>query len=300
MRFSLSVAAIGLTLAACSSSDSNAPGNAAPLTQADAQVIGDEMQSELAGMSAGGSLPELMSCHFGFFPGAIRFFHGPIHFGNPPAGCPTVTPDPLVDTDGDGIPDIMTLTFDPATCTFTRPGGDVTKELSGVLTVSDPSPGSKGLKLEFAELQQKVTFANSNFFLRKVNGQWQLTSDDAGFQADENTTVDYQSSLRPNSQLVKVWNVTFTVETGSAFTPHAPLPSGDFVINGTTARTKDAVIRSFQIETVTPLHRDATCSEDNKFVSGELKITTVNTSGTQTVDIIFNPCGQDPTVTLVT
>jgi hypothetical protein len=123
MRFSLSVAAIGLTLAACSSSDSNAPGNAAPLTQADAQVIGDEMQSELAGMSAGGSLPELMSCHFGFFPGAIRFFHGPIHFGNPPAGCPTVTPDPLVDTDGDGIPDIMTLTFDPATCTFTRPGG---------------------------------------------------------------------------------------------------------------------------------------------------------------------------------
>jgi hypothetical protein len=136
MRYSIGVAAIGLTLAACSSSDSNAPGNAAPLTQADAAVIGDEMQTEVAAFSSSGSIPDLMSCRFGFFPGAIRLFHGPIHFGNPPAGCPTLDPASPTDTDGDGIPDIVKLTFDPATCTFTRPGGEATMELSGSVTIS--------------------------------------------------------------------------------------------------------------------------------------------------------------------
>src|SRR3990172_1272875 len=118
MRFSTGVAAIGLTLMACSSSDSNAPGNGAPLTQADAQVISDEMQAEVAAFNSGGSIPDLMSCRFGFFPGATRLFPGPMHFGDPPAGCPTLDPPIPGDADSDGIPDILTLSFNPATCTF--------------------------------------------------------------------------------------------------------------------------------------------------------------------------------------
>jgi hypothetical protein len=298
MRFSIGVAAIGLTLAACSSSDSNAPGNAAPLTQADAQVIGDEMQTEVAAFSSGGSIPDLMSCRFGFFPGALRLFHGPMHFDNPPAGCPTLDPATPVDTDGDGVPDILTLTFDPTTCTSTWPGGEVTKELSGSVTISDPPLATNGLRLEFNQLQQKLTFSNSNFFLRNVNGPWQLTSDDAGFEAHDTTTVAHESSLHGTRTLAKAWLVKFTADPGSTFSRHAPLPSGDFMIDGSTSRTKDGVTRSLQIETMTPLHRDAACAAENKIVSGELKITTVNASGTQTVDIIFNPCGQDPTITL--
>jgi hypothetical protein len=302
MRVSIRVAAIGLTLAACSSSDTNAPRNTAPLTQADAQVIGDEMQTEVAAFSSGGSLPDLMSCRFGFFPGALRLFHGPIRFGNPPAGCPTLDPATPADADGDGIPDILTLSFNPATCTFTRPGGEATMELSGSVTISDPSqtPPANGLHLHFEGLQQKVTLLSSDYFLRKVNGDWQLTSDATGFEATEQTTVRHESSSHPTSDLGKIWNVVFTAEAPATFSPHEPLPSGDFLINGSTTRTRDAVTRTFQIETVTPLHRDVSCTEDNRFVSGELKITTTNTSGTQTVDIIFNPCGQDPTVTLVT
>jgi hypothetical protein len=298
MRFSISVAAVGLTLAACSSSDSNAPTNNAPLTQADAQVIGDEMQTEVAAFSSGASVPDLMSCRFGFFPGALRLFHGPIDFGNPPAGCPILDPATPTDADGDGIPDLLKLTFDPATCTFTLHSGEATMELSGSVTISDPPLATNGLRLEFDQLQQKLTLQNSNYFLRKVDGPWQLTSDDAGFEARDTTTVTQESSLHGTRVLAKEWHVTFTADPGSTFSRHAPLPSGDFGIDGSTARTKDAVTRSLQIQTMVPLHRDAACAAENKIVSGELKITTVNSSGTQTVDIIFNACGQDPTVTL--
>ena len=168
------------------------------------------------------------------------------------------------------------------------------------MTISDPSLATKGLRIEYNQLQQKVTFSNSDFFLRNVNGPWQLTSDDAGFEAHDTTTVLHESSLHGSRVLAKEWKVVFAADPGSTFSRNQRLPSGKFGIDGTTTRTKDAVTKSFQIETVDSLHRDATCTADNKIVSGELKITTVNTPGTQTVDIIFNPCGQDPTVSLVT
>ena len=90
MRFSIGVAAIGLTLAACSSSDSNAPGNAAPLTQADAQVIGDEMQSELAGMSDGAIRPGPDVLPLRVLPGSHPVLPWPDSL-RPPAGR---LPDP--------------------------------------------------------------------------------------------------------------------------------------------------------------------------------------------------------------
>jgi len=300
MRVSIGVAAIGLTLAACSSTDSTAPGNAAPLTQAEAQVIGDEMQTEVAAFSSASSMPDLMSFRFGFFPGALRLFHGPIHFGTLPVGCPTLG-DPT-DSDQDGIPDNLIVSFDPTVCTFTRPGGEVTLELSGSVTISDPPLATNGLGLDFDQLQQKLTIQNSDYFLRRVDGPWQLTSDDAGFEATDMTTVTHESTLHGTRTLAKAWHVTFTAEAGSTFSPHQPLPSGDFVIDGTTQRTRDGVTKSLQIVTPdgAPLHRDATCTADNKIVSGTLRITTTNASGTQTVEITFNGCGVDPTVTLVT
>jgi hypothetical protein len=300
MRFKSGIAVAAVALAACSGGEVNAPVASAPLTQADARVIGDEMQSELAGVSAGASTTDFLGCHFGFFPGASRLFHGPLHFGTPPAGCPTLSQDPVVDTDGDGVPDNLTLTFDPATCTFTRPDAAATMELSGALTIIDPVAALKGLRLEFSQLQQKVTLADGSFFLRNVDGPWQLSSDATGFLANDSTTARHESSTRSPSILAKAWHVTFTAEAGSTFSRHDPLPTGDFVVDGKTDRTKDGVSRSFTIETLTALHRDATCTADNKIVSGELHVTTTNTAGTQTVDILFNGCGVDPTITLVT
>jgi hypothetical protein len=300
MRFSLGVAALGLAVAACNSDTTNAPLATAPLTQADAQAVSDEMQTEMAGITASSSTAEVMGCRFGFFPGAFRLFHGPFHFGNPPADCPTANQNPPVDTDGDGVPDDLILTFDPTKCVFTDRNGLVTMELSGALEIIDPPLATQGLRLVFTQLQQKVSLPNANYFQRTVDGPWQLSSDASGFLAHDTTTVVNESSTRPTSSLAKQWAVTFTVTDGSTYSPHMPLPSGDFNVDGTTTRTWDTRTRVFQIETVTVLHRDATCSAENKIVSGELHVTTTNSSGTQTVDIIFNPCGQDPTVTLVT
>jgi hypothetical protein len=304
MRFSFGVAAIGLTLAACSSSDSNAPGGAAPLTQADAQAIGEEMQTEVAGLSDGASLNNFLTPSFSAPPGAVRAFHGafhgPVFFTPRSAGCPALSENPPTDTDGDGVPDNLTLTFDPATCTFTRPGGHASLELSGAITVSDPSTVGKGLRLAFATFQQKFTIEDSIFFQRSVDGVWQLTSDSSGFAATDSTTVLNTSSQRPSSELAKAWQVTFGADSGSTFGPCLRLPSGDFIINGTTTRTHDTVTRSFSVTTVAPLHRDVTCDAESKIVSGELDVIHTDSAGTATVHITYNGCGQDPTIALVT
>jgi hypothetical protein len=294
----MGLAAIGLTLAACNS-DTGAPNGAAPLTQADAQAIGDEMQTEVAGINDGASLTSFMTPSFAAPPGAIRAFHGPLFF-NPVSGCPTLSENPPVDSDSDGVPDNLTLTYDPTICTFGHPGGHATLELSGTVNISDPSATARGFRLSFGTFQQKFTVNDSIFFQRSVDGPWQLVADSSGFSSVDSTTVTNTSSKYPTSTLAKAWVVSFVADSGSVAFPRWHLPSGDFDIHGETTRTRDTVTKTFSVNTPVPLHRDITCTAHNKIVSGEVDVAHTGPEGSATVHIIFNGCGVDPTVNLVT
>jgi hypothetical protein len=289
------VASLALGLAACS--DSSGPTGTAPLTQAEAQAVGVEMQGEVAGITAGASLQGFFAPSFAPIPEAVRAAGGALHFVRPP-NCPTFSEFPPTDADGDHVPDNLTLTFDPATCTFTDHRGN-TIALSGGVMITDPSQVNPGVRVAFAAFQNQVTLADNKFFRRSVDGVWQLVSDSSGFSATDSTTTEHESSERGLATLAKAWQVDFVADPGEVFGHDHSLPSGDFTISGSTSRSHGSESKSFTITTVTPLHHDATCADDQRIVSGELHIVHIDARGTATVDIVFNGCGVEPTITLV-
>jgi hypothetical protein len=290
---------IALLLAACSGNDSTAPTpTTAPLTRADAQAVGEELEGEVQGITTGASLFHLLSPVFLQPPGAFGMVAGPTGF-SPPPNCPTLSESPPTDQDGDHIPDDLTLTFDPADCTFGTLHGHAFAELSGSIHIVDPSQTDPGIRLGWNAFQSKFVVDDTLFWQRRVDGVWQLLASAAGFSGTDSTTVTHESSQRPPATLAKAWQVDFAAATGQTFVPGQPLPGGDLTVDGKTTRTRGSESRVFMVATTTPLHYDAACAADQKIVSGELTATTTTSQGTATVTVQFNGCGVRPTVTLV-
>lgn len=289
---------LALVAAACSS-DSTGPGGAAPLSPAEAQAVGDEMQAEIEGLTSGASLASFFAPDFPAPPAARRALGSALAFTPPTAGCPTFSEAPPTDADLDGVPDNLTITFDSTACTFTRPGGGATKQLSGSVTISDPSPVNAGLRLAFAQFRHRLTIQDSIYFQRSVDGVWQLVASPAGFSATDSTSVSHESSRHGPAVLAKAWQVDFTADSGTTFVPDEDLPSGDLVVNGLTTRSRGGESKSFQVTTASPLHHDAACASDLRIVAGTLDVVHTGPRGTATVNIVFNPCGVEPTITLV-
>ncbi|HXI19447.1 MAG TPA: hypothetical protein VNH46_00095 [Gemmatimonadales bacterium] len=295
------LAALALGLGACSGSNSTtspASPTTAPLSRADAQAVGEEMVNEMGDIADRASMHDLMAPSFPVPWASEGFYHGP-RFFTPTAGCPTLSPNPPTDADGDHVPDDLTITYDPSVCTFSSFHDHATLTLSGSLHIVDPSQTSPGVRLEFNALQSKFT-VDTVYWLRQIDGVWQIVSSATGFSSSDTTTVTHQSSRFGTAQLVKQWQVDFTADQGQTFGNDQALPSGDFTVNGSTSRTASTHMRSFTVTTVTPLHYDATCMAANRIVSGEMTLSTTTSNGTNTVDIVFNACGTDPTITLQT
>jgi hypothetical protein len=295
-------AGLALALAACNSDSmtdgaGNAPGNTTPLTQAEAQVVADEMRGEVSGMANGVSLAGMLAPQFEMPMEAIRVFPGPRTFTHP-VDCPTLSEFPPTDLDHDLIPDNLTITFDSLKCTFGHTEGHAVFKINGTIHIVDPSQTDKAIRVEFGALQHKFTVEDTIFWLRRLDGPWQLLTSSAGFSATDSTTARRESSSRPVSELAKRWNVSFVAATGETFSPHSRLPSGDFTIRGSTKRTRGTDVKTFAVTTVAPLHFDAACDADDRIVSGELDVEYTRAGGTTTVNIKWNGCGVDPIVTV--
>ncbi|HTS89722.1 MAG TPA: hypothetical protein VMG41_14615 [Gemmatimonadales bacterium] len=299
-RFYASAAALAIALAGCSSTGTNtltSPGGTT-LSSADAQSISDETQSDVQDVTEGGSLFRFLSPGFWAPPQATRILRGPFFFQGILSGCPLLSPYPPVDSDSDGVPDSLTLAFNPSSCTFSRHDGRASLVLSGDITITDPSTTQQGFRIDYGDFQQTTTIQDSIFFLRGINGVWEVLKDTTGFTATDSTTVTDSSSQYATRTLAKAWQVSFVADSGN-FSGRWHLPSGDYTINGTTTRTHGTATHVLGITTVTPLHRDASCDAFLKIVSGELQVSHTDSAGTGTIQIVFNPCGQSPTVTTV-
>ena len=287
------VTVLGVLAAACT--DSTGP-NSQPLTRAEAQVIASEVADEAAGVASTLTFGDLSSPSL--FPSpATGPDVAPTHFPGRP-NCPTVTPNPLADSDGDGVPDDATLTYTLPECRFTGPDGG-TVELTGTVRITDPSTTAAGHRAAFTDFQRKFIRPDGNYFLSKLNGVRQVLRSPTGFSAIDQTTAEHESSEHPaGSKTVRDWTVEFVPDPGSTIQLREHLPSGNLTISGSVTRTSGEVTHSFTVATLTPLHFDATCTGHPKFTSGELRLTRTGPRGTVTIRIVFNGCGQEPTVTV--
>lgn len=281
-----------LVLVGCAPDRPAAPAGGSALPDAEARLVGREVAGEVTDLTAsftvgGFFLPGFPSA--GIAPSAAD---GP----QPTTTCPTITPFPPVDADGDHVPDDATLSFTLPDCRFARDGR--TLEITGTVHITDPSATAFGLRAGFTDFQHRVTDAGGRFFLSRLNGVRQALRSAAGFSLIDSTAADRESSEHGAARLVKAWAVSFAVAAGQTVDQLHGLPSGDLTVNGSMSWTHDTVTQSFAVSTVTPLHHDAACTTPPRFTAGELLLTRTGPRGTVTIHVVFTGCGQEPTVTV--
>ncbi|MGH7538729.1 MAG: hypothetical protein ACREMF_08850 [Gemmatimonadales bacterium] len=282
--------ALAFTLAGCSP-DAVAPSQQS-LTQPEALAIGRETADEVESVASLFTYGDLLDVSGGSGFTAVVESPAVSPFGL----CPSITPFPPADTDGDHVPDEVTLSFTLPDCRFTRRNGDVL-EITGSIQITDPSTTDRGYRVAFTDFQKEFIAAGGAFHLWRVNGVRQILRSATAFSGIDHTTVDFESSERGSARLVKDWTVSFEADAGQTFSEERHLPSGNLTINGSTTRTRGDVTRQFSITTVTPLHFDASCNARPKFTSGELVITRTGVERSGTIRVVFTGCGQEPIIT---
>jgi hypothetical protein len=277
-----------LTLLAACGDDENGPTtDDTELTQAEANAIGDELREEIAGLSAATSLSSL------FNPGNLPMVAGALR-----APCPTLSENPVTDTDEDGVPDDLTATFHPADCILTSWGGQAVLTLDGEVRVEDLSQTVPALRISFDEFEGLFTY-NNRALRREANGRVQLETSATGFAGYDSTTVEQEATGRPDASLRKGWSIAFASAEDGDFTVNQPLPDGTFDLNGSLRRTWGDKVREFTVTTADPLQYDAGCVSDDRIVAGELNVEFDSAEHHAMVNIVWNGCGVDPTVTIV-
>lgn len=281
------LAALALILAGCS--DSGGPsGSGDALTIAEAQVLGADIAEEAADLVDVSMFDTATGVSFAAQPGQIRR-----HRIAPP--CVAVSPQPLVNSDGDIVPDSMRLDY--ADCVFTRGNGQLIDSLSGTIDFLDPLPlvTSAGVRHVFTDFRRSRT--NTAFPARSFsathNGirEWGASADTLG-----HTTTDFVSAwTHPGGGTTtheKDWVGKFTATTAGSIVFGDPLPAGSWVLTGTSVWTRRARSWDVVVTTPEPLAYDPTCQVAPPFTDGTLNLVVTRNQIATNVEIQFLSCGQ--------
>ena len=208
--------------------------------------------------------------------------------------CVTVTPSPLVDTDGDGVADTATYSFN---CTKT--GVFFSSSKTGTLVVNDPS--SDALVWGFdstanlTESRTNLTTGKTVTEVRKGSRSPRKTADQV--VQSHNITVTRSVTGEPDATITNLWNYTFNATTPGSIVMGQPLPAGTASLAGNWSFSRDTKSRTYSVTTISPLQYDPNCSEPLKIVAGKIRGTLVNNSGEGFIEITYNACGTAPTIT---
>ena len=276
------VAAVALALVTACNSDksSTAPQNPV-ISAADATALGDAMtsdaQSELDGVT-------FSSGAFG--PGMV----GP--FGAATSTpCPTISPQPVVDSDKDGVPDSVRVSF--PTCVFSNWGGSDT--ISGAIDVADPTPttADHDLRLRFLAFTRVEVFDGHKRSSVLAGMRQALRDPNSITLQDSSLTTTLTRADGTTATSDRNWTALFTADVAGSIKPDQPLPSGTLNINpGTATWTRGTNSFSLSVTTSPPLHYNATCTLRPPFDAGTLKIVVTRNGETATVTVTFTACGQ--------
>jgi hypothetical protein len=275
--------ALGAT--ACSNNSSDGPSSSLLTTQqADSisEVLGYDADDEISGATTSGGTSTMIEQRIAE-PGVA-----PVA---PSRLCtPTRSPTDPTDTDHDGVPDSVRLTFD---CVLSWPLE--TDSLTGTIDVLDPTPTVFDHAVEriFTDVRLARLFLLSGKESSETRNGIRMSNHDSTTlnQSETNFTTDYIFRDGGTATHVKSWTSTFTADTAGSIQSDEPLPSGLWNIGGTSSWTRGANTYALTVTTNPELHYNATCTTAPRFDSGTL--TAVVTKGTQTstITIQFTACG---------
>jgi hypothetical protein len=214
----------------------------------------------------------------------------------PSPDCGVPSQNPPTDTDADNVPDNFSITFALPACHFSDIDGAV--DMTGVMHISDPNPGSAGMALNFSLDNLRFAFSGtdgSGSFVR--DGSASVAVTETGLSQLQDWSESAQISGLPRLGVNLNWTATFAALAGSTITPGQPLPSGVYSPNGSVEYREGNRVSSFSVETVAPLQYDAACAAGvadgtslTPFTAGEVHITVNNAQGSTFVKVTYADC----------
>lgn len=227
-----------------------------------------------------------------FFPPGSR-----PHLPSPVIACLAISPLPPEDPDNDGVPTVLTATFDSG-CSFTnRRTGGARFALTGTLTWEDPFPDTPGYDLDETLDGFGHTFQPSNgAHMVEVtrDGMRNVRHTQTTLTAAEQLTSVRSGTIGAQKSVVTDWVVEFTGDQDIVF--RQPLPAGEVTVGGTWVFTNRARTREFEVITLTPLRYDPGCSDKKpirSFTEGEIHVMlVVNGQPHGTIAVVWEDCGK--------
>ena len=285
----MGLAALGL--AACSGTTTPDITSGGP-TSSQMTEIGlassDELDASLSAMTLTDELSPI-----GFAP-ATPTMSGSVSLGPDMLPmCATINPDPPIDSDGDGIPDDATITFD---CHRTVHGG--TFSHTGDFRIQDTNPDNAfDMNQTLTNIVWQFTDATgAQTFTATRNGTRSRSGTANGASLSEDLTIVRQRPGRPDATIHRAGTVTFTPAEGATLAMHMPLPSGTFTVEGSQSWDRGDEHFSFTVTTVTPLAYNAGCTLTHQRIeAGQLRFDATVNGHTGYLLLTWTSCGMPPT-----
>jgi hypothetical protein len=214
--------------------------------------------------------------------------------GKPNEKCVTITPSPVVDTDGDKVPDSATMTFD-----CSRDSTDYSFSRIGTIQISDPSSiaGEGGFDSVINLTEKRSNKLTGKVVSETRTGERHPRRNGDKITQNHDITIARTVTDEPDASIHNVWKLEFTAATAGSIVKGSLLPAGTLSIDGTHTVLRDGATRTYSIQTPSVLTYDPTCDADVKYVAGMLKVTATGAEKDGTLEIAYGACGTDPIIT---
>jgi len=292
MRKSLVLRAIAIlitgALGACTASTVSGPSAATgAMSTAQSDSVGEVLTLEASSLVDGSSFNNAQA-NAALLPSA----GGPSFSIAATSSCsPAISPTPVVDTDGDIVPDSIRVDFTGCSVAFPL----VTVALAGTIDVVDPTPTTADLnaRLDFTNFTRSETLNSTGKTRTAVRNGVRTRSGDSNSLQHSETAFQTVYTFRDGSTAthVRTWSAAFTADTPGSIKADS-LPNGNWNITGTSTWTRGSNTWDFSVTTNPQLHYNATCSVAPRFDSGTMTVVVTRGTLTSTVTIQFTACGQ--------
>ncbi|MDQ6886529.1 MAG: hypothetical protein M3068_04455 [Gemmatimonadota bacterium] len=185
--------------------------------------------------------------------------------------CGTPSQNPVEDTDGDHVPNDVTVSFTLPDCHF----GDqlASLDITGSVRLVDPAPATPGFAMNttLTNLRFSVVRLGTTAWVN-TSGTRAVSASASGLSLSDALTITADSAGRSLGTLVDSYGATFTPASGQSLAIGQPLPNGAFVPSGGVSWSRGAISYSFSMVTTTPLQYDASCgiASGSRFSAGEV------------------------------
>lgn len=297
-----------LTFAACS--DSTAPLDVSPeQLEAIGQTMALEIESGVLQLTAQDAMGTVDAPAFsvqrrtpGNLGGAAfnlqRVAGHPISLQVVDPECGVPSQNPPTDSDADQVPDNLTITFALPACRFVSETGSF--ELTGVIRVTDPLPGTAAMAFTMALDNFRFTFsgAEGSGFVRR-DGLTSVVATQTGLSQTVSWLESAQFTGFPTLGADIDWSATFAAAQGGTITPGEPLPDGVYQPNGSFEFRQGNRSASFTVTTVVPLQYSAACAAGvvagtalAPFSSGKVRVAVSNDGDMGYAEVTYVDCNE--------